>query len=118
YMTRRLNSRLFTLFVDPERQFQARRDITPISVHNIFSFYEFESSESESEEMVEVDIETLTMEQYLALAQGNQRSGVVRPEIGDNVNFKIKGLFLRELKDTTFFENKNDDAYEHMENIL
>ncbi|GJZ09317.1 zinc knuckle CX2CX4HX4C containing protein [Tanacetum coccineum] len=36
-----------------------------MSVHNIYSFYSSESSESETEEMVEIDIETLTMEQYL-----------------------------------------------------
>ncbi|GJS05245.1 hypothetical protein Tco_0321753 [Tanacetum coccineum] len=43
-------------------QFQARKDTTPISVHNIYSFYESEPSDAESEEMGEVDIETLTME--------------------------------------------------------
>ncbi|GKC87383.1 hypothetical protein Tco_1148032, partial [Tanacetum coccineum] len=102
YMTRRGNSRIFTPFVDPERQFRARKDTTPISVHNIFSFYESESSESEYEEMSEVDIKKLTMYQYLALDRGYQRSGVVRPEIGGNVNFEIKGQFLRELRDNSF----------------
>ncbi|GKE65420.1 hypothetical protein Tco_1519581 [Tanacetum coccineum] len=77
-----------------------------------------ESSESESVEMVEVDIKTLTMEQYLALAPGNQRPGVVRPNIRGNVNFEIKGQFLRELRDNTFSENKNDDAYEYVEKVL
>ncbi|GJX22327.1 hypothetical protein Tco_0226772 [Tanacetum coccineum] len=61
-MTRRSNSKLVTLFADPERQFHTRRDLTPSSVHNIFSFYEYEASETESEEMGEVDIDTLTIE--------------------------------------------------------
>nr|GEZ16014.1 hypothetical protein [Tanacetum cinerariifolium] len=38
-----------------------------MSVHNIYSFYESQSSESEAEEMVEIDIETLTMEHYQKL---------------------------------------------------
>ncbi|GJU48774.1 hypothetical protein Tco_1218329 [Tanacetum coccineum] len=60
----------YSIAKDPERQFRARSDITPISVHNIFSFYESKSSESESTEMAEVDIKTLTMEKYLALTRG------------------------------------------------
>nr|GFD35007.1 hypothetical protein [Tanacetum cinerariifolium] len=63
YMTRRGNSRILTLYVDPKKQFRASKDITPMSVHNIHSFYESESSKSSIEEMVDIDIETLTMEQ-------------------------------------------------------
>ncbi|GJV50647.1 hypothetical protein Tco_1446388 [Tanacetum coccineum] len=47
--------------------------------------------------MAGVDIDTLTMEQYLALSQENQAPGVVKPEIGGNVNFEIKSQFMREL---------------------
>ncbi|GKF78913.1 hypothetical protein Tco_0234481, partial [Tanacetum coccineum] len=32
--------------------------------------------------MGEVDINTLTMEQYMALTRGNEAPGVVKPEIG------------------------------------
>ncbi|GKA10774.1 protein kinase-like domain, concanavalin A-like lectin/glucanase domain protein, partial [Tanacetum coccineum] len=58
------------------------------------------------------------MEQYLALTQGNQAPGVVKPEIGGNVNIEIKSQFMRELKEDTFFGNKNDDAHEHVERVL
>nr|GEV33743.1 hypothetical protein [Tanacetum cinerariifolium] len=58
------------------------------------------------------------MEQYLALTQGNQAPGMVKPEIGGNVNFEIKSQFMRELRKETFFKNKNDDAHEHMERVL
>ncbi|GKD27704.1 hypothetical protein Tco_1233918 [Tanacetum coccineum] len=58
------------------------------------------------------------MEQYLALTHGNQAPGVVIPEIGGNVNFKIKSQFMRELREDTFSGNKNDDAYEHVERVL
>ncbi|GJV53582.1 zinc knuckle CX2CX4HX4C containing protein [Tanacetum coccineum] len=40
--------------------------------------------------MAGVDIDTLTMEQYLALSRENQASGMVKHEIGGNVNFEIK----------------------------
>ncbi|GJR71807.1 hypothetical protein Tco_0084172 [Tanacetum coccineum] len=68
--------------------------------------------------MAEGEIYNLTMEQYLALTRGNQAPGVVKPEIGGNVNFKIKSQFMRELREATFSGNKNDDAHEHVERVL
>ncbi|GJT57993.1 hypothetical protein Tco_0993047 [Tanacetum coccineum] len=68
--------------------------------------------------MVEGGIDNLTMEQYLALTRENQAPGVVKPEIGGNVNFEIKSQFMRELKEDTFSGNKNDDAKEHVERVL
>ncbi|GKE60462.1 hypothetical protein Tco_1510829 [Tanacetum coccineum] len=68
--------------------------------------------------MAEGEIDNLTMEQYLALARGNQVSGVVKPEIGGNVNFEIKSQFMRELREDTFSENNNDDAHEHVKRVL
>ncbi|GKC15809.1 hypothetical protein Tco_1012591 [Tanacetum coccineum] len=68
--------------------------------------------------MAGVDINTLTMEQYLALSQENQAPGVVKPEIGGNVNFEIKSQFMRELREDTFFGNKNKDAHDHVDRVL
>ncbi|GJS40343.1 DNA-binding pseudobarrel domain-containing protein [Tanacetum coccineum] len=65
--------------------------------------------------MAEGEIDNLTMEQYLALSRGNHAPGVVKPEIEGNVNFEIKSQFMRELREDTFSENKNDDAHEHEE---
>nr|GEY05270.1 hypothetical protein [Tanacetum cinerariifolium] len=48
----------------------------------------------------------------------HREPGVVKPEIGGNVNFKIKSQFIRELRDDSFSKNKNDDAHEHVERIL
>ncbi|GJZ96917.1 hypothetical protein Tco_0669251 [Tanacetum coccineum] len=67
-----------------------------------------------SSNMGDVDINILTMKQYLALTQGNQAPGVVKP----NVNFEIKSQFTRELCEDTFLGNKNDDAHEHVERVL
>nr|GEW94064.1 hypothetical protein [Tanacetum cinerariifolium] len=68
--------------------------------------------------MGDVDINMLTMDQYLELTHGNQASGVVKPKIRGNVNFEIKSQFMRELREDTFSGNKNDDAYEHVERVL
>nr|GEU43065.1 hypothetical protein [Tanacetum cinerariifolium] len=68
--------------------------------------------------MVEGEIDNLTMKQYLALTRGNHALGMVKPEIGGNVNFEIKSQFMRELREDTFSKNKNDDAHEHVEQVL
>ncbi|GKA05713.1 hypothetical protein Tco_0684833 [Tanacetum coccineum] len=47
-----------------------------------------------------------------------QAPSVVKPEIGGNVNFKIKSQFMRELREDIFFGNKNDDAHEHVERLF
>ncbi|GKE31103.1 hypothetical protein Tco_1450425, partial [Tanacetum coccineum] len=49
---------------------------------------------------------------------GDTRRGVRNPEIEGNVDFEIKGQFLRELRDNTFLGNENEDAYEHVRRIL
>nr|GEU66921.1 hypothetical protein [Tanacetum cinerariifolium] len=45
-----------------------------------------------------VDFNMLTMEQYLALIHDNIRPGIVKPKIGDDIEFKINGNFMRELR--------------------
>ncbi|GJX25402.1 zinc knuckle CX2CX4HX4C containing protein [Tanacetum coccineum] len=68
--------------------------------------------------MAGVNINTLTMEQYLALSRENQAPGVVKPEIEGNVNFEIKSQFMRELREETFSENKNKDGHDHVDRVL
>ncbi|GJU76849.1 hypothetical protein Tco_1273919 [Tanacetum coccineum] len=117
-MTRSSNTKVFTLFTNPERQFQSRKDITPIAVHNICSFYESQSSESESEDLNEIDIETLTLEQYLALNCNNSQVGVKRPEIEKNIIFEIKSQLFWELRENIFSRRKTEDDMEHVRKIL
>ncbi|GJX56247.1 hypothetical protein Tco_0286144 [Tanacetum coccineum] len=115
-MTRSSNIKMSTPFDNPERQFRTRKNTTPLSVHNIYSFYESESSESEpeSEKIGIVDIETLTLEQYLALERGNTIRKEHNPKDG---KIEIKGQFLRELRDNTFVGNESEDAFEHLRKI-
>ncbi|GKC86891.1 hypothetical protein Tco_1147540 [Tanacetum coccineum] len=68
--------------------------------------------------MAGVDVDTLTMEQYLALSRENQAPGVVKPEIEGNVNFEIKSQFMRELREYTFSGNKDEDAHDHIDRVL
>ncbi|GJT88503.1 protein kinase-like domain, concanavalin A-like lectin/glucanase domain protein [Tanacetum coccineum] len=68
--------------------------------------------------MAEGEMDNLIMEQYLALTRENQATSVVKPEIEGNVNFKIKSQFMRELREDTFYKNKNKDAHEHIEQVL
>ncbi|GJR08122.1 hypothetical protein Tco_0790774 [Tanacetum coccineum] len=95
-MTRSSNTKIFTPFDNPERQFHTRKNTTPFFVHNIYSFYESESSKSEpeSKEMGVIDIETLTLEQYLALERGNTIRKEQNPE---DENYEIKAILQNEL---------------------
>nr|GEV95962.1 hypothetical protein [Tanacetum cinerariifolium] len=43
---------------------------------------------------------------------------VVKPEIEGNVNFEIKSRFMRELREDTFFKNKNKDSHDHVDRVL
>ncbi|GJY16335.1 hypothetical protein Tco_0386757 [Tanacetum coccineum] len=96
----------------------AEKDITPIAVHNIYSFYESESSESESKDFSDINIDTLTLEQYLGLNCNNSQMGVKRPEIEKNAVFEIKSQLLKELRENTFSGGKTKDAMEHLRKIL
>ncbi|GJV78842.1 hypothetical protein Tco_1514712 [Tanacetum coccineum] len=67
--------------------------------------------------MAGVDVDTLTMEQ-LVLSRENQAPGVVKPEIGGNVDFEIKSQFMRELWEATFSGKKDEDAHDHIDRVL
>nr|GEX23397.1 hypothetical protein [Tanacetum cinerariifolium] len=50
----------------------------------------------------DVDINTLTIEQYPVLIQDNIRQGIVKPKIDDDVKFEINGNFMREVRRKIF----------------
>ncbi|GKD20855.1 ribonuclease H-like domain-containing protein [Tanacetum coccineum] len=66
----------------------------------------------------DVDINTLTMEQYLALIQDNIRPSVVKPEIGDDVELEINNNFMRELRRGLFKGTDDEDAHKHVRRVL
>ncbi|GJT85021.1 hypothetical protein Tco_1066738 [Tanacetum coccineum] len=66
----------------------------------------------------DVDISTLTVEQYLALTQDNIRPGMVKHEIGKDVKFEINSNFMSELRRKLFARTDNEDAHEHVQRVL
>ncbi|GJR85240.1 hypothetical protein Tco_0209251 [Tanacetum coccineum] len=97
-MTRGSNSRLFTPYEEPEREFRSsRRQFKSLSLNELRSpnfnlFFDQEySEEEEAEAMVE------TMEQYMSKTRTDYGSGVARPKIEKKDNFELKGQFLKEL---------------------
>nr|GEU37780.1 lon protease 2, peroxisomal [Tanacetum cinerariifolium] len=67
--------------------------------------------------MCDVDINTLSIEEYLALTRGN-KPGVVIPEIGNDVDFEIISQFLRELRRILFASVDDEDAHEYVRSVL
>ncbi|GJZ45745.1 hypothetical protein Tco_0593341 [Tanacetum coccineum] len=80
--------------------------------------YDKEQGKKGSKTMVGVDVDTLTMDQYLALSQENQATAMVKPKIGGNVNFEIKSQFMREMREDIFSWNKNEDAHDYIDRVL
>ncbi|GJY91755.1 hypothetical protein Tco_0507537 [Tanacetum coccineum] len=59
-----------------------------------------------------------TMEQYMSKTRADYGSGITRPKIEDKDSFKLKGQFLKELRDNTFSGSDHEDANEHIEKVL
>ncbi|GJV08849.1 reverse transcriptase domain-containing protein [Tanacetum coccineum] len=58
------------------------------------------------------------MEQYLAWVQDDVRPGVVKPMIGNDVEFEINSNFMRELRRKLFKGTDDEDAHEHVRRVL
>ncbi|GJZ86747.1 hypothetical protein Tco_0658357 [Tanacetum coccineum] len=118
-MTRSSTKKLFTLYKEPEREFQSsRRHFKSLSLDelrspnfNLFSDQEY-SKEEEAEAMAE------TMKQYMSKTRTDYGSGVARPKIDNKDQFELKGQFLKELRENTFSGSDNEDANEHIEKVL
>ncbi|GKB89287.1 hypothetical protein Tco_0961559 [Tanacetum coccineum] len=66
----------------------------------------------------DVDINMLTVEQYLALIRDDIRPGVVKLEIGNDVKFEINSNFMRELRHKLFAGTDDEDSHEHVRRVL
>nr|GFC20971.1 hypothetical protein [Tanacetum cinerariifolium] len=58
------------------------------------------------------------MEQYMSKTRGDYGSGVTRSKINTDTHFKLKGQFLKELRDNTFSGSEHEDANKHIEKVL
>ncbi|GJZ61834.1 hypothetical protein Tco_0617971 [Tanacetum coccineum] len=66
----------------------------------------------------DVDINVLTIEQYIALIPDDIKPGIVNPNISDDVEFDINANFMRELRRKFFAGTDDEDAYEHVRTVL
>ncbi|GKE05492.1 hypothetical protein Tco_1397510, partial [Tanacetum coccineum] len=119
-MTRSSTKELFTPFKDPEREFCSSRKLSKTlsldeSRSPMFDLF-FDLEENSEEEVAETVAETI--EEYMSKTRDDYGSGVTRPKIDDNDHFKLKGQFLKELRDNTFSGSDHEDANEHIEKVF
>ncbi|GJY09886.1 hypothetical protein Tco_0378071 [Tanacetum coccineum] len=116
-MTRSSTKELLSPFENPERVLRSRRKLFEVPSLAESSSPEFDQN-SEIEEHIEEDevteIMAETMEQYMSKTRDEIRSGVARPIIDAAIQFKLKGQFLKELRDNTFSGSEQEDANEHI----
>nr|GEZ20621.1 hypothetical protein [Tanacetum cinerariifolium] len=111
---------LFTSFENPEQEFRSSRKLFKTPSFNKSSSPEFDlfsDLEEHSEEEV-VGTMTETMEEYMCTTRGDYGSGVTRPKIDAKYHFKLKGQFLKELRDNTFSGSDLEDANEHIKKVI
>ncbi|GJZ41221.1 hypothetical protein Tco_0588107 [Tanacetum coccineum] len=119
-MTRSSTNKVFTPFKDPEREFCSSRklfktlslDESRSPVFDLFFYLEENFEEEVTETMAE------TIEEYMSKTRADYGSGIARPKIDDKYHFKLKGQFLKELRDNTFSGSEHEDANEHIEKVL
>ncbi|GJV85157.1 retrovirus-related pol polyprotein from transposon TNT 1-94 [Tanacetum coccineum] len=54
----------------------------------------------------------------MASTRGNNRLGVVRPEIGNDIDFEIKSQFMKKLRLKLFAGTRDEDAHKHVQRVL
>jgi hypothetical protein len=82
------------------------------------SLFEPPIDQSEPDLEMADDIANMTLEEYSSRRRSDLGPGLVRPAIAENVEFEIKGQFLKELRENPFRGEENDDANEHVERIV
>ncbi|GKA36319.1 hypothetical protein Tco_0722810 [Tanacetum coccineum] len=66
----------------------------------------------------DVDISTLTMEQYIALIPDDIKPGILKPKIGDDVEFEINANFIRELRSKVLAGIDDEHAHKLVRTVL
>ncbi|GKB87641.1 retrovirus-related pol polyprotein from transposon TNT 1-94 [Tanacetum coccineum] len=119
-MTRSSTKKLISPFENPEQKFRSKRRLfdTPSLIES--KLPEFDHIFDIKEQLEERERETMTemMEQYMSKTRENYGSAVTMPTINQNTPFKLKGQFLKELRDNTFSGSEHEDANEHIKKVL
>nr|GEX58659.1 hypothetical protein [Tanacetum cinerariifolium] len=107
-------------FKDLEQEFRSSRKLfKTLSLDESRSpvFDLFSDLEENSEEEV-TDTMAKTMEEYMSKTRSGYGSGVTRPKIDEKDHFKLKGQFLKELRNNTFSGSDHEDASKHIEKVI
>ncbi|GKB36068.1 reverse transcriptase domain-containing protein [Tanacetum coccineum] len=119
YMTMSSTKELFTPFKIGMRFRSSRSFSRPLSLDesrspefNLFSDLEVYSAKEVTEIMAK------TREQYMSKIRADYGSRIARPKIDDKDSFKLKGQFIKELRDNAFSGSDHEDANEHIEKVL
>nr|GEU62506.1 hypothetical protein [Tanacetum cinerariifolium] len=59
-----------------------------------------------------------TNEEYMAQTKDDYGSGIVWPAFKNTDVFKLKGQFLKELRENTLSGKESEDAYEHIKKVM
>ncbi|GJW52384.1 hypothetical protein Tco_0093735 [Tanacetum coccineum] len=120
-MTRSSTKELLSPFENPERVLRSKRKLFETPSLTESSSPEFDQISKNEEHIEEEEVKEImaeTMEQYMSKTRDEIRSGVARPTIDADIQFEIKGQFLKELRDNTFSGSRHEDANEHIKKVL
>ncbi|GJY35986.1 retrovirus-related pol polyprotein from transposon TNT 1-94 [Tanacetum coccineum] len=120
-MTRSSTKELLMPFENPEQVLLSRRKLfetSSLAESNSPEFdqnFEIEEQVEEEEEVTEIMAEN--MDQYMSKTHDEFRLGIARPTIDADIQFELKGQFLKEFYDNTFSGLEHEDANEHIEKV-
>ncbi|GJT25641.1 hypothetical protein Tco_0895578, partial [Tanacetum coccineum] len=120
-MTRSSTKELLSRFENPERVLRSKRKLfeTPsLAESNLPEFDQISENEEHIKEEEVTTIMAETMEQYMSKTRDKIRSGVARPIIDGDIQFELKGQFLKEHRDNNFSGSEQEDANEHIEKVI
>lgn len=118
-MTRSASGPLTPPFADLESAFRKKGPSTPttnLSDAEVTDSDREAESDTNTNEMA--DIANMTLEEYATMNANADRTGVVCPTIPNNTNFELKGHILHMLRDIPFNGNADENAHDHMEEVL
>ncbi|GJV26660.1 hypothetical protein Tco_1383108 [Tanacetum coccineum] len=116
-MTRSSNKDLVQPFENPKQVFRSSRKLSKTRSLDYLTSPELNLIFVPEDQFKEEETETMgepTMEEYMTNTREGYGSGIARPKIDKNGQFKLKGQFLKELCDNTFSGLDNEDANEHI----
>ncbi|GKA26353.1 hypothetical protein Tco_0712462, partial [Tanacetum coccineum] len=107
-------------FKDLKREFRSSRKHFKTLSLNESGSPDFDLFSDQEEYWKEEVVESMaeTVKQYMSKTRADYGSGIARPKIEDKDIFKLKGQFLKELRDNTFSGSDHEDANKHIKKVL